>query len=130
MFPIYVAEEQVRELHRLLIDRYGGDHGVRDQAALESSLAQPKMVVFGCERFPTLADKAAAYSFFLNRNQPFEDGNKRIGLATAEMFLETNNVVAVYESNAVLLDTMLGVACGEIDLEQLAVFYRIAVCGA
>jgi death-on-curing protein len=33
---------------------------------------------------------AAAYAFGLVRNHPFVDGNKRIGFATAILFLEIN----------------------------------------
>lgn len=44
----------------------------------------------GVERHPTLADKAAAFGFFLATNHGFEDGNKRIGHAAMETFLVLN----------------------------------------
>lgn len=127
MNPVYVREVQVRKLHRLLIGRYGGAPGIRNDGALESALAQPKMAVFGCERFPTLADKAAAYCYFLIRNHAFIDGNKRLGAAVAERFLRINGVIVKYESHDALRDTMLGVAAGEIGLEELSEFYGRAI---
>lgn len=126
---VYVREAQVRTLHRRFIVRYGGAPGIRDEGALESALAQPKMAVFGCERFPTLADKTAAYCYFLIRNHAFIDGNKRLGAAVAELFLRANGVIVKYESHDALRDTMLAVAAGEIGLEELSEFYGRAIAG-
>ena len=85
------------------------------------------MAVFGRERFPTLAEKAAAYCYFLIRNHPFIDGNKRIGFLVAELFLEANAVIVEYESDDDLRDTMRAVATGEIGLEELSEFYGKAI---
>lgn len=41
---------------------------------------------------PTFFDLAAAYAFGLVKNPPFIDGNKRIGFATAALFLELNGL--------------------------------------
>ncbi len=127
---VYVREAQVRRMHKLLIERDGNALGVRDEGALASALAQPEMAVFGRESFPTLADKAAAYCYFLICNHAFNDGNKRIGLTVAELFLEANGVIVKYDSNDDLRDTMLAVAAGEIGLERLSEFYARAIGGA
>lgn len=39
---------------------------------------------------PTIAEKAAAYFFYLVKNHPFIDGNKRTGVASALLFLHVN----------------------------------------
>ena len=39
---------------------------------------------------PSIPELAAAYAFGLARNHSFVDGNKRIGFATAVLFLELN----------------------------------------
>lgn len=50
---------QVLELHRRLLDEFGGISGVRDFGALESALAQPEMTFGGEDLYPTLIDKAS-----------------------------------------------------------------------
>jgi death-on-curing protein len=55
---------------------------------LESALSRPaNQFSFGS---PSMTELAAAYAFGLVRNHPFVDGNKRIGFATAVLFLELN----------------------------------------
>ena len=61
--------------------------GVRDQGALESSLAQPSMSFGGQELYPTLAEKAANLCPRSAMNHPFVDGNKQIAHAAMETFL-------------------------------------------
>ena len=39
----------------------------------------------------TIFEMAAAYLFHLVKNHPFVDGNKRIGLGCADLFLAINN---------------------------------------
>jgi prophage maintenance system killer protein len=69
----YLTLEEVLYIHRNQIDLYGGSHGIRDQALLESALAQP-MGSFGDIEFHlTIFDKAAAYLFYICKNHPFID---------------------------------------------------------
>jgi death-on-curing protein len=43
---------------------------------------------------------AAAYLFHISQNQPFNDGNKRTGLAAALVFLDLNGVSVEREAEA------------------------------
>jgi death-on-curing protein len=86
----YLTLAEVLELHRLILERFGGPAGTRDQAGLESALAQPQMAFGGQELYPSLVEKASALGFSLVRNHPFVDGNKRIGHAAMETFLLLN----------------------------------------
>jgi death-on-curing protein len=80
--------EAVCALHQMLLSEFGGDSGIRDAGMLESALSRPaNRFAYGSPGIPELA---AAYSFGLIRNHPFVDGNKRIGFATAVLFLELN----------------------------------------
>ncbi len=87
---IYLELKHVMAMHHVLIEKYGGLSGVRDQGLLESALAQPRQCVFGEELFPDVPAKSAAYAFYLSENQPFIDGNKRIATAAALTFLRLN----------------------------------------
>jgi death-on-curing protein len=56
---------------------------------------------------------AAGYAFGLAKNHPFVDGNKRIALATAVMFLELNGYrLEASEADAVI--RTLALAAGEM----------------
>lgn len=93
--------------------------GVRDRAALQSCVAQPKTAVFGAERFSTVYEKAAADCYFIVRLHPFFDGNKRTGLVAAITFLLDNGIPPVFDEEEMyrIID---GVARGKLDLEDVA----------
>ena len=69
----------------------GGEQG---RALLGSSLGRP-MPYFGEDRFPSIADKAAALIWSITLNHPFNDGNKRGGLTTSFAFLANNSHVLI-----------------------------------
>ena len=102
----YLSLSQVLFLHQRLIEQSGGTSGTRDQNALESALAQPKMTFEGKELYLTLAEKAAALCYSLISNHPFVDGNKRIGHAVMEVFLVINGyeiAAAIDEQEEIML---------------------------
>ena len=63
---------------------------MRNLAALESAVAQPRMTFNGRDLYPSLESKAAAICFFIVQNHPFIDGNKRCGHAAMETVLVLN----------------------------------------
>ena len=86
--PVWVLPETVPALHERLLSEFGGAAGIRDAGMLESALSRPvHRLAYGSPNIPELA---AAYAFGLVRDHPFVDGNKRIGFATAILFLELN----------------------------------------
>ena len=86
--PVWVLPEAIRALHERLLSEFGGASGIRDEGMLESSLSRPgNQYSYGS---PAIHELAAAYAFGLVRDHPFVDGNKRIGFATAILFLEIN----------------------------------------
>ncbi len=109
-----------------MLHRYGGMPGLRDGGILDSCLAQPQTHVFGVEPFPTLIDKAAAYCYFIVRNHPFFDGNKRSALAAAQYFLWINGVEAWFEEHEAY-DVIIRVAKGEVGLEGVSKMIASAV---
>ena len=86
----YLTLAEVLELHRSVLERWGGAGGIRDVNALESALAQPRQSFGGIDLYPDLATKAVALCFSLVLNHPFVDGNKRVGHAAMEVFLLLN----------------------------------------
>lgn len=87
---IYLTLDEVLVLHDDQLMQYGGRPGIRDLGLLKSALAMPQAGYSGTLLHPTLAEQAAAYLFHISENQPFVDGNKRVGVAAAFMFLWFN----------------------------------------
>jgi death-on-curing protein len=95
----------------MVVAQSGGATGLRDHGALDSAVAQPMMAFGGQDLYPSLADKATALGFSLIMNQPFVDGNKRIGHAALETFLVLNGhelVALVDEQEKVILQVAAG----------------------
>ena len=88
----HLTAEIVREIHKEAIDRFGGEAGVRETALLESAVAAPQASFAGQSPYSDLVELAAAYLFFLCRNHPFIDGNKRTALGACIVFLRLNGI--------------------------------------
>jgi len=88
----HLAVEVMREIHAEAIAKFGGADGVRDLALLESAVAAPQAGLGGQSPYRDLAEVAAAYLFFLCRNHPFIDGNKRAALGACIVFLRLNGL--------------------------------------
>src|ERR1035438_6540205 len=107
----YLTVGEVIELHRAIVERTGGSHGLRDLGALQSALAQPKATFDGVDLHQTIVEKASALGFSLVANHAFVDGNKRIGHAAMETFLVLNGHEiegSVEEQERVILEVASG----------------------
>jgi len=69
--------------------------GLREEALLESAVAAPQATMTGKPLFTDPVEIAAAYLFYLCRNHPLVDGNKRTALATCLVFLRENDLLPV-----------------------------------
>ena len=88
----HLSVEIVREIHREAIVRFGGAEGDRDLNMLESAVAAPQASFGGKSPFEDIAEVAAAYLFYICRNHPFLDGNKRTALGSCIVFLDLNGL--------------------------------------
>ena len=82
---LYLTIAEVLEMHRQLINEFGGLHGVRDAGLLASAVFRPQTGYYN-----DLLHQAAAMMESLASNHPFLDGNKRIAFASADVFLRLN----------------------------------------
>lgn len=89
---IHLTLDHVLEIHAAVIGAFGGANGVRDRGLLESALGATQATVFGESVFADLVEVAAAYLFYLCKNHPFIDGNKRVGMTSAIVFLRLNGI--------------------------------------
>ena len=81
----FLSRDEVLEIHRVLIDRFGGPPGVRDLGLLESALYRPRTGYYA-----DLAHMAAALFESLIMNHPFVDGNKPVAFFATDVFLRLN----------------------------------------
>jgi death-on-curing protein len=82
---IYPTVAETIETQRLLIDEFGGLHGVRDIGLLESAVLRPQNGYYA-----NLIDEAAALMESLANNHAFLDGNKRISFVMTDVMLRAN----------------------------------------
>jgi death-on-curing protein len=120
---VYLSLEQVLDLHRLQVRRFGGAAGLRDRGALEAAVARPRMTFGGEDLYPDVEAKAAALLHSLVMNHPFVDGNKRAGAHAGVLLLLSNDVEPTF-GPAELVDVTLAVARGEVSAEALAIWLR------
>ena len=82
---VYITTVEVLTMHYILVERYGGSHGLRDAGALDSALYRPQSGYY-----EDIIAEAAALWESMTVNHPFIDGNKRIGFAVTDTFLRVN----------------------------------------
>lgn len=111
MEPLFLALDEVLEIHAQQIELYGGSDGVRDPAGLESAVATPMATFDGRFLHPTIPSMAAAYLFHICQNHAFVDGNKRTGANAAITFLLINDWELGFSEDE-LVDLVLSVAAG------------------
>ncbi|MCU0786507.1 MAG: type II toxin-antitoxin system death-on-curing family toxin [Verrucomicrobia bacterium] len=101
--PIWLESREIRFFHQQLIEEHGGLHGLRDEGALDSTLARPRHLL-AYHPDSTIHKLAATYGFDFARNHVFVDGNKRIALAAVNVFLQINGAnLAADEAEAVII---------------------------
>ena len=114
MIPI----KEVEQLHRILIDKFGGAHGIRDNSALESALARPFQTFDKKELYPSVTEKAAALMESILINHPFIDGNKRTGYTLLRLFLLQNRI-DITASQANKYEFVIDIASGTLNYEGI-----------
>jgi death-on-curing protein len=107
----------VREIHQTAIRDFGGSDGIRERALLESAVAAPLATFGGKSIYVSLTEIAAAYLYYLCRNHPFLDGNKRTALGACLVFLRLNGVETKPDGPE-WEQLVLDVAASRIDREE------------
>jgi death-on-curing protein len=111
--------EAVKAIHAEVLAAHDGGTGLREAALLESAVAAPQATMMGEPLFTDPLEIAAAYLFYLCRNHPFVDGNKRTALATCLVFLSENNLLPNEKLDTDAWEALtLDVAASRLDREQ------------
>jgi death-on-curing protein len=92
---IYLTLAEALEMHRQLIEEFGGSPGLCDQGRLEAAMFRPQIGYYN-----SLAEEAAALMESFANNHAFVDGNKRISFAVTDTFLRVNGFYLDVDSAA------------------------------
>jgi death on curing protein len=89
--PKWLNINDIITFHREILAISGGEEGILNLGALESTLNNPKNSLF-YNSDSTLYDLAASYAYGFVKNHCFVDGNKRISLIATYTFLYINGI--------------------------------------
>jgi death on curing protein len=91
----YLTVAEVYRIQHRLIEMFGGLHGVRDKGVIEAAVFRPQTGYYN-----SIEEEAAALMESLGNNHSFLDGNKRIALAAAGVFLQRNGYYLAIEAES------------------------------
>ena len=126
----YLSEQRVLHLHQVIIAATGGSAGVRDRGLIQSALARPAAAFGGQDLYESVPAKAAALMHSmvsganLTRrvsNHAFVDGNKRVAVAAAELFLLANGFRLSADTDA-LEELTTAAASAHIGVEEIRIW--------
>ena len=121
--PLFLELDEILEIHRDQIQRYGGHPGIRDRELLQSAVAMPAAGLGEDYFHVDIVEMAAAYLFHIVRNHPFVDGNKRTGAVAALIFLMMNDLELQADEDS--LEKMVrSVAESKMDKAGVSSFFR------
>lgn len=120
----FLNKSDILLLQALLIDEFGGIHGIRDDGGLESALnaAENRAHYENAD----LATCAATYAYHLCKAHAFLDGNKRIAAIVAESFLELNSARLTLPDDE-LIALIFDIAANKIDRDATEQIFTNAV---
>ena len=98
----FLTHDELLEIHAKLVERFGGESGLRDPGLLESALFRPQTGYY-----EDLTEMGAALFESLIMNHPFVDGNKRVAFFGTDVFFRLNGFkleVNAVAAHAFLID--------------------------
>jgi death on curing protein len=114
---VHLGIDIIREIHTEAIKQFGGLNGVRDENLLASAVLTPQSSFGGKSPYTDLVEIATAYLFYVCKNHPFFDGNKRSAMMAAIVFLRLNGIEPLPDS-AKWERLMLNVASSRINRDE------------
>lgn len=119
-----ISIDEVEEIQKVLINTFGGIHGVRDRSALDSALQRPFQTFNQVDLYPSILEKAAALLESILINHPFLDGNKRIGYTLLRLFLIKNDF-DLSGSQEMKYNFIIEIASGKIKYDDILSWLKL-----
>jgi death-on-curing protein len=118
----WLTQRMVLSFHGETLQRHGGSPGLRDEALLESALAQPHKRAAHKRAADDTDATVSEYCAGIIGNHPFVDGNKRTGLLSAVVFVSLNgHRLTVDETD--IVTTIEAVASGDVPIDGLSIWF-------
>ncbi|MCA1751162.1 MAG: type II toxin-antitoxin system death-on-curing family toxin [Cryomorphaceae bacterium] len=118
-----ISTDEALNIHNLLINRFGGSHGVRDERSLDSALKRPFATFDQKALYPRPIDKAAAILESIVTNHPFVDGNKRTGYVLARLILLASGI-DIRATQEEKYEMVMAVSRGDWSFEEVRSWFQ------
>ena len=122
----YITLEQLILMHDVIIDKFGGSHGIRDKEILYYIIDAPFGSFYGEEFYKEIIDKIIIFVFCLIKDHPFIDGNKRIAFHCFILLCKLNNIKLKY-TNDLMIECFLKLA-QDMTKEKFKEFVDKIIC--
>lgn len=106
-------------IHHFVIEKYGGTHGILNDANIESALHSPEASFGGVDLYDTDLKKCCKLFHALVSNHGYQDGNKRVGVIMFLYALDECNIGTTRITNHFVEHAALMIASGKLSVEQL-----------
>jgi death on curing protein len=116
--------KDVLNIHNILIDKFGGSKGIRDNGSLESAINRPFATFDSKDLYPTPSDKAAAILESILINHPFVDGNKRTAYVLMRLILLDNGLDIVADQKE-KYEMVISASTGEMRFNDIKNWIQI-----
>jgi death on curing protein len=113
-----ITLSQEAQIHKILIDQFGGSHGIRDHGTLSSALSRAYQTFDGKELYPGAIQKAAALIESILISHPFVDGNKRTGYVLLRLLLIDHGLDITATQNE-KYEFIIRIASGKSNFEEI-----------
>lgn len=118
-----ITIELVLGIHRVLIRRYGGHPGLRNESGLKLAIARPYQTFDGKDLYASSIEKAAAIMESIVVNHPFMDGNKRTGYVLMRiLLLEDGKTLNASEDEK--YDFVIRIASGKLSHDKILAWIK------
>ena len=111
----------------MMIARFGGSDGIRDEGLFESAMARPNNIYHN-DNNAQITQLTATHAGGIIQNQPFVDGDKRTGFMAAYMFLDINGSTLIADEVSATAMT-LSLAASEIDENDFGIWLANSIKG-
>jgi len=121
--PTFLELGEILLIHENKLELYEGSPGESDIGILQSAAAMPRAGIADRYLHENIFEMAAAYLYYIVRDHPFVDGNKRTGAVAAMVFLAMNDVAILVDEDG--LEAMVrSVAEGTTTKDDVVTFFR------
>ncbi|NCO36363.1 MAG: hypothetical protein AUJ92_22235 [Armatimonadetes bacterium CG2_30_59_28] len=130
----YLTRAEIVGVNRVMIRDFGGlytaaNENLANAASLDYVQEAVMAEMFGQQLYPSVWEKAAAYSFHIIQGHVFSDGNKRTGMESAFLFMEQNRYVLKDEvTSKDVVGLALDIACESMTLKDFAGWLQENTC--